>query len=230
MRGKRKRGSCWAAIKLQLNTISNHETTFSTSHVLLEVLKIVKEMSQRDRVIAKFNYDPPGVVLFDHLRIDTDHEMIQFSLAFALLSTLTVIVDKLVSRSRKVCRRMNRLPCMIICVIIVAVFQSSVWALYIGLGLLAITFNVYFISAIVLGHGIGWFFALMVAHLFKRCARNSQPGDSILPSNMPDMAQNNLQWTYERRGMFKNYPVQVIRQSSFEPSMENVYNSTVYDQ
>ena len=81
-----------------------------------------------------------------------------------------------------------------ICALIVAVFQSSVWALYIGLGLLAITFNVYFISgkikfalhhtyyfqAIILGHGIGWFFALLIAHLFKRCARNSQPGDSIM--------------------------------------------------
>ena len=34
----------------------------------------------------------------------------------------------------------------IVCAFIVAIFQSGVWALYIGLGLLTVTFNAYFIA------------------------------------------------------------------------------------
>ena len=95
-----------------LNTISNHETISSSSHILLEVLKIVKDMSQRDGITTKLNFDPPGVVLFNQLRIDTDNEMVQFSYVFALLSALTVIMDKLVDRARKVCRRVSSSPCV----------------------------------------------------------------------------------------------------------------------
>ena len=96
----------------RLNTISNYETISSSSHVLLEVLKIVKDMSQRDGITTKLNYDPPGVVLFNQLRIDTDNEMVQFSYVFALLSVLTVIMDKLVGRARKVCHRVSSFPCV----------------------------------------------------------------------------------------------------------------------
>ena len=97
-----------------LNTISNNEPNpiSGTSHMLLEVLKIVKEMSQRDKVSIELNYRPPGVILFDQLRIDTNRDMVNFSYVFAILSVITVVLDQLVRKCRRVCLRTRRLFCV----------------------------------------------------------------------------------------------------------------------
>ena len=87
-------------------------TISGTSHVLLDVLKIVKDMSQHGNLATEVNFRPPGTVLFDHLRIDTKSDMIHFSCVFALLSMITVIIGQLVKRCRRVCRRTRRLLCV----------------------------------------------------------------------------------------------------------------------
>ena len=61
-----------------INTISG----LQSSHILLEVLKIVTEMSEEKKVPQKLNTDPPGLLLTDRLRIDTQQEMIQYACVF----------------------------------------------------------------------------------------------------------------------------------------------------
>ena len=97
----------------ELVTIRNDRMTISgTSHVLLEVLKLVKDMSQHENLATEFNFRPPGILLFDQLRIDTKSDMIHFSCVFALLSMITVIIGQLVKRCRRVCCRTRRLLCV----------------------------------------------------------------------------------------------------------------------
>ena len=67
----------------------------------------MKEISQKDGPVVMLNFDPPGTVLFDGLRVETDEKMIQFSCVFGLLSMLTIVIDKLVNRLSSVCRRIN---------------------------------------------------------------------------------------------------------------------------
>ena len=73
---------------------------------------LIKEISQKDGPVVMLNFDPPGTVLFDGLRVETDEKMIQFSCVFGLLSMLTIVIDKLVNRLSSVCRRMNRFICV----------------------------------------------------------------------------------------------------------------------
>ena len=56
----------------------------------------IKEISQKDGPVVMLNFDPPGTVLFEGLRVETDEKMIQFSCVFGLLSMLTIVIDKLV--------------------------------------------------------------------------------------------------------------------------------------
>ena len=72
----------------------------------------IKEVSQKDGPVVMLNLDPPGTVLFDGLRVETDEKMIQFSCVFGLLSMLTIVIDKLVNRLSSVCRRINRFICV----------------------------------------------------------------------------------------------------------------------
>ena len=61
-----------------INTISG----LQTSHILLEVLKIVTEMSEEKKAPKQLNTDPPGLVLTERLRVDTEQEMIQYACVF----------------------------------------------------------------------------------------------------------------------------------------------------
>ena len=72
----------------------------------------MKEISKKDGPVVMLNFDPPGTVLFDGLRVETDEKMKQFSCVFGLLSMLTIVIDKLVNRLSSVCRRINRFICV----------------------------------------------------------------------------------------------------------------------
>ena len=61
-----------------INTISG----LQTSHILLEVLKLVTEMSEEKKAPQKLNTDPPGLLLTERLRIDTEQEMVQYACVF----------------------------------------------------------------------------------------------------------------------------------------------------
>ena len=73
-------------VSTEMNTINSVET-ISTSHILLTILQLVKDMeNNQGQQKLIFNFDPPGSLWSDKLRIDNDEDVKQYAIVFGILS------------------------------------------------------------------------------------------------------------------------------------------------
>lgn len=153
----------------EMNQISN-------GAILLNILNIVQKLEAGEKFTKSLNFDAPGTLLFNTISIETQEEVKKYSICITLVVILNSIIDKLNSMAKKRIKQKSNCMKKLLLLLFILIATFLVHSINIGLGLIAITFNIYFISAMCVGQAIGLLVSLLISYAVKRRKRrNNNP-------------------------------------------------------